>query len=94
MALIKTAAQIMAGHAKPPGWQAGLRSRPGRPRLDRRCELPDCDRKHHSKGLCERHRDNQVKWGNPYHVFQRGRFGRCVCPEHPGGVVRGSHQNG
>ena len=35
------------------------------PRPDRRCSLDDCDRKHHTKGYCERHARAFRQHGDP-----------------------------
>lgn len=94
MGLIKTAAEIMSGRRMPPGWVPPPKAKsPGRPPLNRKCGLPDCDDKHRANDFCQRHLDAFRMWGDPYHVYKRGRFGRCVCPKHPWGAVRGSHQN-
>ena len=91
--MIKTAEQIMSGWRMPPGWVPPEPVRRGRPPLNRVCDLPDCDRKHRSGGFCQKHLDAFRSWGDPYHVFKPGRFQRCICPKHPWGAVRGSHQN-
>lgn len=83
MGLIKSAAEIMSGRRMPPGWVPPPRAKSrGRPPLNRTCELPDCTAKHAGNGLCQKHLDTKAKWGDPYHVFKRGRFGRCICPQH------------
>lgn len=91
MGLIKTAAEIMSGRRMPPGWVPPPKPKsPGRPPLNRKCELPGCTDKHSGKGMCQRHLDAMNKWGDPFHVYKRGRFSRCVCPVHSPQVNRGT----
>jgi hypothetical protein len=75
--MIKTAAQILAELPQ---------SRGGRPPLNRRCELPECDDTHHGQGLCKEHLRRKDRWGDPLHVYVPAGRARCACPIHK--VVR------
>lgn len=73
MAMIKSADQI----------RATLNERgPGRPPENKKCTLPYCDDKHHGRGYCLRHWSTWRRWGDPNHIFIRGKWGKCRCPSH------------
>lgn len=94
MALIKTAAQIMSGYRMPPGWvPPPPEAKRGRPPNHVECTLADCDSAHHAHGLCRKHLKAMERWGDPYHVYVRGRFGRCACQVHAKGEVGGAYQD-
>lgn len=81
VALIKSASELMK-HIP-----AEVEVRRGRPPSDRRCDMPDCGRKHSGKGLCARHRAIKSVWGRPDHVWvrpPRDKAVRCGCPDHLG----------
>lgn len=86
MGLIKSASEILGGRPQPvdrdPRDRKGVG---GRPPLHRKCSLPDCTRPHWGNGFCNPHNRAFMNWGDPLHVYKRGRRGeKCGCAAHSG----------
>lgn len=83
--MIKTAAQILQGRPRPVDLGSSRKGVGGRPPLHRECTLPECSKPHHGDGYCKGHWWANDKWGDPRHVYKRGRQGElCGCSRHSG----------
>lgn len=90
--LIKTADQILGGRPRPvdPIPSGSRKGVGGRPRLNRKCSLPDCSTgqdgapgAHWGHGYCRPHGRAFTLYGDPYHQYRRPAKCLCIrCPVH------------